>query len=76
MSRSPDRARQVTGEDELEGVEGVDKADSKEREGFVEDNDDGNDDNGEEDDDIDEGFVIMVVKVDKRSGVAAQADAR
>ena len=65
MSRSPDRARQVTGEDELEGVEGLDMVAVEEREGFVED-----------DDDTDEGFAIVVVKVDKRRGVAAQADAR
>ena len=66
MSRSPDRARQVTGEDELEGVEGLDMVAVEEREGFVED----------DDDDTDEGFAIVVVKVDKRRGVAAQADAR
>ena len=71
MSRSPDRARQVTGEDELEGVEGLDMVAVEEREGFVEDDDDGNDD-----DDTDEGFAIVVVKVDKRRGLAAQADAR
>ena len=65
MSRSPDRARQVTGVDELEGVEGLDMVAVEEREGFVED-----------DDDTDEGFAIVVVKVDKRRGVAAQADAR
>ena len=65
MSRSPDRARQVTGEDELEGVEGLDMVAVEEREGFVED-----------DDDTDEGFAIVVVKVDKRRGLAAQADAR
>ena len=65
MSRSPDRARQVTGEDELEGVEGLDMVAVEEREGFVED-----------DDDTDEGFAIVVVKLDKRRGVAAQADAR
>ena len=66
MSRSPDRARQVTGVDELEGVEGLDMVAVEEREGFVED----------DDDDTDEGFAIVVVKVDKRRGVAAQADAR
>ena len=66
MSRSPDRARQVTGEDELEGVEGLDMVAVEEREGFVED----------DDDDTDEGFAIVVVKVDKRRGLAAQADAR
>ena len=65
MSRSPDRARQVTGEDELEGVEGLDMVAVEEREGFVED-----------EDDTDEGFAIVVVKLDKRRGVAAQADAR
>ena len=65
MSRSPDRARQVTGVDELEGVEGLDMVAVEEREGFVED-----------DDDTDEGFAIVVVKLDKRRGVAAQADAR
>ena len=65
MSRSPDRARQVTGVDELEGVEGLDMIAVEEREGFVED-----------DDDTDEGFAIVVVKLDKRRGVAAQADAR
>ena len=65
MSRSPDRARQVTGVDELEGVEGLDMVAVEEREGFVED-----------DDDTDEGFAIVVVKVDKRRGLAAQADAR
>ena len=65
MSRSPDRARQVTGEDELEGVEGLDMVAVEEREGFVED-----------EDDTDEGFAIVVVKVDKRRGLAAQADAR
>ena len=58
MRRSPDRARQVTGEDELEDVEGVaTEAD-------------------EEDEDTEEGFAIVVVKVEKWSGVAAQADAR
>ena len=71
MSRSPDRARQVTGEDELEGVEGLDMVAVEEREGFVEDDDAGNDDV-----DTDERFAIVVVKVDKRRGVAAQADAR
>ena len=65
MSRSPDRARQVTGVDELEGVEGLDMVAVEEREGFVED-----------EDDTDEGFAIVVVKLDKRRGVAAQADAR
>ena len=76
MSRSPDRARQVTGEDELGGVEGLDMVAVGERGGFVEDDDDGNDNDDEEDDDTDEGFVIVVVKVDKRCGVAVQADAR
>ena len=65
MSRSPDRARQVTGVDELEGVEGLDMVAVEEREGFVED-----------EDDTDEGFAIVVVKLDKRRGVAAQANAR
>ena len=72
MSRSPDRARQVTRED----VEDVDKVVVEEREGFaIAGADDDNDDN-EEEDDTEEGFAIVVVKVVKRAGVAAQAHVR
>ena len=71
-------ARQVTGEDKLEDAEDLDKVAIEEREGFsimdvkADDDDNDNDDN-EDEEDTEEGFAIVVVKVDKRAGVAAQA---
>ena len=70
MRRSPDRARQVTGEDEMEDVEG---AATEEGEMFAILDGKAAD---EEDEGTEEGFAIVVVKVEKWSGVAAQADAR
>ena len=75
MSRSPDRARQFTREE----VEDVDTVADEEREGFAimdvkVDGDD--DDDNKEEDDTEEGFAIVVVKVVKRAGVAAQAHVR
>ena len=75
MSRSPDRARQATREE----VEDVDKVVVEERGGFAimdvkVDGDD--DDDNKEEDDTEEGFAIVVVKVVKPAGVAAQAHVR